>query len=84
MTSIQEWLFSWFLYSSVVSVKIVKVEFGKTEKDTVKPDNFEPVHSSFHVSSEKEMLRRGLQEVYPHSVALQFLLSHRILRTLKP
>jgi len=27
--------------------EIVKAEFGKTEKDPVKPVNFEPGHSSF-------------------------------------
>ena len=58
---------------SFKDLKIVKAEFGKTEKDPVKPDNFEPVHSSFDASSIKEKLRRGLQEVHPHSGALQFL-----------
>ena len=54
-------------------MKIVKAEFGKAEKDPVKPLNFEPGHSSFDASALKEMLRRGLQEVYPQAVALQFL-----------
>ena len=54
-------------------LKIVKERSGKTEKDPVKPDNFEPVHPSFDASSMRKKLRRGLQEVYPHFVALQFL-----------
>ena len=54
-------------------LKIVKAEFGKTEKDPVKPVNFEPGHSSFDASVMKGMLRRGLQEVFPQAVALQFL-----------
>ena len=54
-------------------LKIVKAEFGKTEKDPVKPVNFEPGHSSFDASIMKNMLRRGLQEVFPQAVALQFL-----------
>ena len=54
-------------------LKIVKAEFGKTEKDPVKPVNCEPGHSSFDASVMKGMLRRGLQEVFPQAVALQFL-----------
>lgn len=54
-------------------LKIVKAEFGKTEKNPVKPVNFEPGHSSFDASVMKDMLRIGLQEVYPQAVALQFL-----------
>lgn len=56
-------------------LKIVKAEFGKTEKDPVKSLNFEPGYSSFDASVMKGMLRRGLQEVYPQTVALQFFQS---------
>ena len=52
-------------------LKIVKAKFRKTEKDPVKPVNFEPGHSSFDASVMKNMLRSGLQEVYPQAVALQ-------------
>ena len=45
-------------------IKIIKAEFRKTE-DPVRPVNFEPGHSSFDTSVMKDMLRRGLQEVYP-------------------
>ena len=54
-------------------LKIVKAEFGKTEKEPVKPVNFEPGHSSFDAGIMKDMLRTGLQEVFPQAVALQFL-----------
>lgn len=50
-----------------------KSRVWKSEKDPVKPLNFEPGHSSFDASVMKEMLRRGLQEAYPQAVALQFL-----------
>ena len=64
-------------------LKIVKAEFGKTEKDPVKPVNFEPGHSSFDASIMKDMLRRGLQEVFPQAVALQFLPRPREPKMLK-
>ena len=51
-------------------LKIVKAEFGKTEKDPVKPVNFEPGHSSFDASVMKGMLKRGLQKGFPKAVAL--------------
>ena len=54
-------------------LKFVKAEFGKAEKEVVKPYYFEPGCSSFDPISLREKLRRGLQEVYPQSVALQFL-----------
>ena len=53
--------------------KIVKAEFRKAEKDPLKLVNFEPRHSSFDASIMKDMLRRGLQEVFPQAVGLQFL-----------
>jgi len=36
-------------------LKTVKTEFGKTEKDPVKPVNFEPGYSSFDASAMKDM-----------------------------
>ena len=43
-------------------LKIVKAEFGETEKDPVKPLNFEPGHSSFDASVMKDMLRKRTSE----------------------
>lgn len=55
------------------NLKIVKAKFGKAEKDPVKPHNFQPGLSSFDSSSMREKLRRGLQQLYPQSVAIHFL-----------
>lgn len=59
-------------YSSA-RLTFVKAEFGKAEKEAVKPYCIDPGCSSFDPSSVREKLRRRLQEVYPQSVALQFL-----------
>ena len=57
----------------LLDLKFVKAEFRKAEKEPVKPYCFDPGCSSFDPSSVREKLRRGLQEVYPKSVALQLL-----------
>ena len=57
----------------LLDLKFVKAEFRKAEKEPVKPYCFDPGCSSFDPSSVREKLRRGLQEVYPQSVALQLL-----------
>ena len=48
----------------VKTTSMLKAELRKTD-DPVMPDNFEPGHSL------KDMLRRGLQELNPQTVALQ-------------
>ena len=54
-------------------LRIVKAEFGKSEKNLIKPHDFHPGLSSFDPVSMREKLRRGLQQLHPESVAIQFL-----------
>ena len=51
----------------------MKAEFGKSEKNFIKPRDFDAGLSSFDPVLMKEMLRRGLQQLNPESVAIQFL-----------
>ena len=44
----------------------MKAEFGKSEKNPIKPHDFDPVLM-------RVKLRRGLQQLHPESVAIQFL-----------
>ena len=54
-------------------LRIVKAAFGKSEKNPIKLHNFDPGPSSFDPVLMREKLRRGLQQLHPESVAIQFL-----------
>lgn len=51
----------------------MKAEFGKSEKKPSKPHDFDPGPSSFDPVLMREEPRRGLQQLHPESVAIQFL-----------
>ena len=51
----------------------MKAEFGKSEKNPIKPHDFDPGPSSFDPVLMRGKLRRGLQQLHPESVAIQFL-----------
>ena len=51
---------------------IVKAEFGKSEKNFIKPRDFDAGLSSLDPVLMREKLRRGLQQLNPESEAIQF------------
>ena len=57
-------------------LKIVEAEFGKSDKNPIKPHDFDPVPSSFDPVLMRKKLREGLQVL--HLVEMQFLLNLRI------
>ena len=57
-------------------LKIVEAEFGKSDKNPIKPHDFDPVPSSFDPVLMRKKLREGLQVLHP--VEMQFLLNLRI------
>lgn len=57
-------------------LKIVEAEFGKTDKNPIKPHDFDPGPSSFDLVLMRKKLREGLQVLHP--VEMQFLLNLRI------
>ena len=54
-------------------LRIMKAEFGKSEKNPIKPHDFDPGLSSFDPVLMRVKLRRGFQQLHPESVAIQFL-----------
>lgn len=54
-------------------LRIVKAEFSKSEKNPIKPHDFDPWPSFLDPVSMRGKLRRGLQQLHPESVANQFL-----------
>lgn len=59
-------------------LKIVEAEFGKSDKNPIKPHDFDPGPSSFDPVLMRKKLREGLQVLHPASVEMQFLLNLRI------
>lgn len=59
-------------------LKIVEAEFGKSDKNPIKPHDFDPGPPSFDPVLMRKKLREGLQVLHPASVEMQFLLNLRI------
>ena len=64
-------------FSPLKDLRIVKAEFGKSEKNPIKPHDFDPGLSSFDPVLMRVKLRRGFQQLHPESVAIQFLPKHK-------